>query len=176
MQGPDEGVQQETSQPPPQPQESFQSLKRAAKKGRLPEVVEGRLPLWKIFVRLGGFSLVVVLNIALIMSDVSHHHVVKPYSRHTNEFLLYAVLLMFNMLILIPALFEVRWFKCGPEGVQLATIWWKAKLTYKELREFRHPRYLKIALLRTARCFYILNRRDLTNYDLIEGVLAEKVK
>ncbi|PWT95059.1 MAG: hypothetical protein C5B53_11975 [Candidatus Melainabacteria bacterium] len=173
--GPDESVRQQASQAQA-PQNSGQASKPAKRQGNLPAIIEGRLPLWKIALRLGGFILVVVLNIALIMSDVSHHHGARPYSRHANEFLLYAVLLCFNLMILIPALFEVRWFKSGPEGVQLATLWWKAKLTWGELIKFRHPRYLKMAMLRTKRCFYILNRRDLTNYDLIEAVLAEKVK
>ena len=174
-QGPDESVRQQPNQAVT-PQNSVPSSNRAIKRGNLPAVIEGSLPVWKIAARFGGFALVVVLNIALIMSDVSHHHAVKPYSHRVNELLLYGVLLFFNLLILIPALFEVRWLKSSPEGVQLATLWWKSKLTWKDLIEFRHPRYLKMAMLRTRRCFYILNRRDLTNYDLIEAVLAEKVK
>jgi hypothetical protein len=174
-QGPEESAPQQPSQPVP-PETSVPSSKRAMKRNPLPAVIEGSLPLWKIAARLIGFLLVVVLNFALIMSDVSHHHVVKPYSHHANVILLYCVLLFFNLLILIPALFEVRWFKSTSEGVQLATLWWKTKLSWKDLIEFRHPRYLKVAMLRTRRIFYILNRRDLTNYDLIEAVLAEKVK
>ena len=141
-----------------------------------PNIVEGKLPLWKVAVRLVGFSLVVFLNLSLLMSSVTYHHGVKPHAHQFNEPLLYGVLMFFNILILIPALFEVRWLKMSSEGLQLATLLWKSRLSWQDIVEFRHPAYLKVALLRTRRCFYILNRRDLTNYGLIEAGLLEKIK
>jgi hypothetical protein len=141
-----------------------------------PLVIEGRLPLWKVAVRLIGLTLVVVLNVAFVMSSVSYHHGVKAPAHQFNEPLLYGVLMLFNIMILIPALFEVRWLKLTLEGLQLATLLWKTRLSWQDIVDFRHPMYLKVAWLRTRKCIYILNRRDLSNYGLIEAALSEKIK
>lgn len=152
-----------------------QTASKSSSRNRLGPIteVEGRLPVWKIVVRLGGFALVVVLNIALIMSNVINHSGVP---HHWRDYFLYGALLFFNATILIPALFEVRWLKMTKDGLELSTLWWKSTLSWSDLLEFRHPHYLKIAMLKTRKCMYLLNKRDLTNYDLIESGLVEKVK
>ena len=132
-----------------------------------------KVPAWKLAVRLVGFTLVIILDIALVMSDISAH---RSFSFKFKEMFLYAMLIFINSLILVPALFEIRHLLAKPDGIKLATIWWKSSLGWEDILAFYSPNYLaRLAMIRTRRCVYLLNKRDLSNYAYLESFLREKV-
>jgi hypothetical protein len=138
-------------------------------------VIECRMPAWKMGLRLIGFLLVIVLVGALIISDISIHNA-KPHPHHPKELLLYGIFALFMSAICTPALFEARRVLVAADGLQLWTLWWRSDLSWPDILEFHHPSYLKVAMIRTRRCFYLLNKRDLTNYSELESRLENQVK
>jgi hypothetical protein len=60
------------------------------------------------------------------------------------------------------------------DRLKLKTLLWQANLNWGDIIEFRNPRYLKIAMLRTSRCIYLINKRDLTNYGQLEQIIKLK--
>jgi hypothetical protein len=153
------------------------STKPSGRRERQDQILEFecRIPAWKLAFRVIGFSLVVFLTVALILSDMALHRFTS-HSYSLREISLYVVLLCFNAMILIPAVFEVRLAKSTPDALILRTLWWGAKVSWKEIVQFRNPSYLKFALIRTRRCFYLLNKRDLSNYTLLESSLNSQIK
>jgi len=136
---------------------------------------ECRLPLAKVLIKLIGLLLVICLSLALFLSEISLSRG-QPHVPTAKECGLYGLLMLFYTMILIPALFEVRRAKIQASGLTLWTLWWKAKLDWQEITEFRHPAYLKFALIRTGRMFFLVNKSDLSNYDQLESWLIEKTQ
>jgi hypothetical protein len=144
------------------------------KRSTIGDAFECRMPLWKLATRVIGFCMVIGLTVALILSEITmRKHGFHQYS--FKEIALYAVLFCFNAMILLPALFEVRLARGAGDELVLCTLWWKANLTGNEIVEFRNPRYLKFAMVRTKRCIYLLNKQDLSNYPILEAYLSRKV-
>lgn len=136
--------------------------------------IEGKVSSLKLAVRIIGFCLVVALAVSLIMSDITLSHGGRPHP--FQGMLLYVVLLIFICTILIPTIFEVRQIKVTALGLELSTIFWRSNLAWQDIVAFRHPDYLKIAMIKTRKCIYLINKRDLSNYEELEKRLSEGAK
>ena len=124
--------------------------------------------------RVFGVVLLVVLNVALIMSDVERFNKHLKFS-FAHEFISYIALLLLDVTILLPILFEVDQAEATREHLILKTIFWKAKLTWDQIVSFKTPPMLKFSVLKTARCFYLINKRDIKRFDELAEIINKHV-
>jgi hypothetical protein len=126
---------------------------------------------WKHGMRIFGVVLMCVLNVALVMSDIERMGKHLQFSI-SHEVISYVALLILDVTILLPLLFEVDSLEVLQDKLILKTIFWKAKLDWNQIISFKTPPMLKFAILKTARCFYLINRRDIKRFaELAELIL-----
>lgn len=131
---------------------------------------------WKHFVRYFGVFVIVMLNISLVLSTMEIHrtHAMPDIKREILSFLLVG---FFDLLVLIPTILEVDEVVATPEKVVLKTLFWTSKVPWGKLISFVNPVYLTCIILRTPRCLYLINKRDLKPIDeLIETIEFKRAR
>jgi hypothetical protein len=129
---------------------------------------------WKHAQRWVLFVFVVGLNIAMSMSLIdrifSHKMVIEPL----HELLQFGFMLLVDIYFLPVCLFEVDSVTVRGEELLVANLLWEAKLTKKDIVSLQFPKLLASAILRTHRCFYLINRADIPNFDELVSLIAQK--
>jgi len=129
-------------------------------------------PKWKHATRVFGVLILLLLNFSMVMSDIERHskHMQLDFGK---EALTYLVLLFFDITILLPLIFEVNQVDVNSEQLILKTIFFAAKLKWADIVYFKKPLYLKFGIVRTRRCIYLINKKDIKNFDdLAETIMA----
>ena len=93
----------------------------------------------------------------------------------SKELLFFVFVGIVNVLFAVPAIFEVNRARVTNETLQLNTLLWRSRLKWSDLVEFEQPRFLKFAILRTKRCFYLINRRDIIAFDSLARSITDKM-
>lgn len=78
-------------------------------------------------------------------------------------------------LLMIPILpsvvLEVDAVKTDDEGITFSNLLFRKREKWENLVSFSNPIYLKFAIVKSKSFFYLLNRRDLPNFDtLVERI------
>jgi hypothetical protein len=144
------------------------------KKEEEPGVETYKRALWKHLLRYVILSTIVLLNISTVMSFLTRlpdKQMMNPW----QEIFFFLTVAIVNLLFAVPAIFEVNRARLAPEGLQLNTLLWRTRLKWSDLVEFEQPRFLKFAILRTKRCFYLINRRDIYSYESLARSIKDKM-
>jgi hypothetical protein len=145
---------------------------RASQGPEVPDVTYQRAA-WKHLYRWILFIFVAGLDIAMPMSlleRISHHMVIKPMP----ELAQFGFLFFVNCYFLPVCLFEVNYVIVRAEELVVANLLWAARLKKGQIVSLTTPRLLVGGLLRTARCFYLINRADIPNSDELLTVISER--
>lgn len=121
-----------------------------------------RRALWKHCMRYFGLGVLVLLNVTMVWSNVRLRMMHRMDLGH--EILSYAVVLVFDVLFLLPNIFEVNSVSVTPDRLILGTLLWRARIPWSEIVSLKKPIWLVFAIVRTRRCFYLLNSRDLKDF------------
>lgn len=124
---------------------------------------------WKHIVRLFGLFIVVTLNISLVLSNL---RLMMSYRMDLGHALFsFAILIVLDVLFLLPTIFEVDSVVVTPDSLNLNALLWRAKLPWSQVLSCNKPTYLAFAIVKTARCFYLINKRDIPDFaDLLETI------
>lgn len=158
----------------PQPKKAKGKLQIFAKKEDEPGVETYKRPLWKHLLRYAVVSTILLLNVGMVGSLVER-------SGHGQSMDIFKELFFFafagivNLLFGVPAVFEVNRARVDDESLELNTLLWRTRLKWGEVLEFEQPRFLKFAILRTRRCFYLINRRDIIAFDSLARSIMDKM-
>ncbi|HEY9676597.1 MAG TPA: hypothetical protein V6C76_01245 [Drouetiella sp.] len=126
---------------------------------------------WKNGMRVFGVVLMVLLNISLVGSDVERAQKMAHFSL-LPEVITFGCLLLMDVTVLMPLIFEVDTIELYQDSLVLRLLFWKAKLKWEDIQYFKLPPMLKFAVVRSQKCFYLINRRDIRNF----SQLAESIK
>jgi hypothetical protein len=130
-------------------------------------------PRWVQAVRLFGCTILLMLNFCLTMSIIDRHsHGFQIIL--LQELVTILFVLFLDVIILLPMAFEVDMAKITDEGLVLKTTFRKKLIPWNEITSFKAPVYLKLAILRTRGCFYLINKRQLKRYDQLAGTISSK--
>lgn len=125
--------------------------------------------------RVFGMLVVICLNITSIGSfcdRLTHHLPINPIF----ELVSLIVVLFFDVTILLPIVFEVDSATAEPDRLILKTTLFKKSIPWSNIVELRSPVYMRIAILRTKRCFYLINKRQISRYDELSAIVTDKLK
>lgn len=129
---------------------------------------------WKHGMRIFGIVLMSVLNVSLVMSDIERANKAAHFSL-VHELITYMALFLLDTTVLLPLLFEVDKVELFNDSVALKAIFWTARLKWDDIQYFKTPPMLKFALLKSQRCIYLLNKRDIKQFsDLAESILKHE--
>lgn len=124
--------------------------------------------------RIFGIVLMSVLNVSLVMSDIERANKAAHFSL-VHELITYVALLLLDTTVLMPLLFEVDKVELFNDSISLKAIFWTARLKWEEIQYFKTPPMLKFAVLKSQRCFYLLNKRDIKQFsDLAAAILKHQ--
>jgi hypothetical protein len=153
-------------------------LSKKERKRRAKEIVEDEIScrmgilqrIWRVF----GFVLMMGLNTGIVGGDLlgGSSYVRLSWQRETISLLLLAGI---NALILFPILFEVWLVKADKEGIELRSMFWRTVKKWDQVTDFKNPNYLKLAMLRTGRGLFFINRR-LPNYPILEQLILRYMR
>jgi hypothetical protein len=129
---------------------------------------------WKHGTRIFGIVLMTVLNISLVMSDIERANKAAHFSL-IHELITYLALFLLDTTVLMPLLFEVDKIEVLNDKLILKAIFWTAKLRWEDIQYFKTPPMLKFAILKSQRCFYLINKRDIKNFsELADSILKHQ--
>lgn len=122
---------------------------------------------WKHFVRYFGLFTVLLLNISLVGSNI---HLAANHRMDLKHLLLsYVLLITLDVIFLLPTIFEVDKVVVTDESLVMSTLLWRAKLPWAAIVSCVKPAWLAYAIVKTQRCFYLINKRDVKDFaDLLE--------
>ncbi|MDZ4833007.1 MAG: hypothetical protein SGJ27_04330 [Candidatus Melainabacteria bacterium] len=159
---------------------SFLAKLAGVKKQEYKSFIDPELPheferaAWKHFMRYPLCFMLVILNVALVMSfaeRLPRHQTMDPL----KELFFFGVVGFIDVFMLIPAIFEVNKVKTDSTGIKLSTLFWRVRLGWEQLVAFEQPKFLKFSILRTTKTFYLLNKYDLKPYYELAEIISAKM-
>ncbi len=127
---------------------------------------------WSRLWRFLGRVLVFGLSFAIVGEESFGMNLPHRFSWQ-REVVNVLILFFFNAIILFPILFEAWFVKIDKNGIELRSIFWRSSRNWSAISEFRSPIYLKFALLRSGHFFYLLNKRALPQYPVVEALIEQ---
>ncbi len=129
---------------------------------------------FKHFIRYPVSMTLLLLNVAVVMSFVDRiptHQLMNPL----KEIFFFGVVGFVDIFMFIPVLFEVNRVKTSSEGLEISALYWKRKLRWDQIIAFDQPKFLKFAILKTKKSFYLLNKYDLKPYFELAEIISAKM-
>ncbi|MGH9548720.1 MAG: hypothetical protein ACRD3W_05060 [Terriglobales bacterium] len=117
---------------------------------------------------------IITLHIAMIGSlvDRSLHH------RHlvlAKEAVQFVFLFFIDITLLMPVVFEVDKLRIDEDKLVLKTLVFTHTIAISDILEFKSPPFLRVGLLRTRRCFYLINKRQFDQYDDLARAITSRL-
>jgi hypothetical protein len=131
-------------------------------------------PRWRHATRVFGALTVIVFNITMIGSNIDRYHKGKTLT-FERELVAYILLLLCDLMILLPILVEVDIAKVTDDKLILKTTFFKTAIPWTAITEFKLPRYLIYGIVRTNRCFYLINRKLIPRFDRLAREISSRV-
>lgn len=79
-------------------------------------------------------------------------------------------------LYMVPSvIFEVDSVEVNESGLVIKNLLWKSTPTFAEVKSFDVRQFFVWAILKTRRCFYLINRRDLPNAEELIALLQSRL-
>ncbi len=136
-------------------------------------------PLWKTVSRAFGAIVLCVLNVAMIGSIVSRVQAHQRINWQLEGVTLLVIIFM-DFAILRQVVFEVRKVSLWKDRIALNTLFWRAILTWDQIVEFKKPGIVSMAVIKTRKVAYRLNKKDFGQFDelmeRLETQLGEHTK
>ncbi len=111
-------------------------------------------PRWVHGSRVFGVVIMVTLNVSLVMSNVERLNNHFKFNI-AHELLTYFALLIIDVFMLLPIIFEVDKATVQDSTLTLKTLFWTAKIPWSDIVSLKTPAMLKFAILRSPRKQYI---------------------
>jgi len=130
-------------------------------------------PRWVQGIRMFGCVIMFMLNFTLIMSVIDRHS--HGFVMVLAQELVTIVFVTFlDVLIVLPMFFEVDMAKVTDDGLILKTTFYKKFVPWSEIVSLKAPIFLKLAIMRTKGCFYLINKRQLRRYEQLAATISSK--
>lgn len=130
--------------------------------------------LWRHLIRYPAAGMLALLNVAIFMSFVER----LPRYQHMDPFrelFFFGTVAFIDIFLFVPIVFEVNRIETDKDGLSLSTLLWRTRLKWEHITHFEQPKYLKFAIVRTPRCFYLLNKYHLKPFYELAAIISAKM-
>lgn len=131
-----------------------------------PTINEFKRSRWKHFTRWLVFGFAVFLYISLMYMTFSAH-VLHGQGFSLKEVVVYIMCTILMVPILPSVVLEVDSVKTDDDSITFNNLLFRKKEKWENLVSFSNPIYLKFAIVKSKSFFYLLNRRDLPNFEML---------
>jgi hypothetical protein len=128
---------------------------------------------WKHFMRVFIFGVVLAL-IGLFIWTAYYTHVLLHQGFHPKEALALFLVLCVCAPVLPSVLMEADSVSIEPGAIVIKTLLFKYRESWEDIKSFANPIYLKFSILKGKKFVYLLNKRDLSDYDQLVATIEEK--
>jgi hypothetical protein len=131
-----------------------------------------RRALWKHFSRYFYVFMLLGLNLStfmLLLGRLQRHESINIGS----ELTMFAFLAVMDLWLLPICLLEVNSLQITDKGLRVGTIFWRWLLPWSDIVSFKMNENLVWATMRTKRGFYLINRKDISNFSELRPQLTE---
>lgn len=128
---------------------------------------------WKHYVRWVVFCIVLFLYFSLLLLSY-HAHFLLHKGFLLQELIVYILCSIMLLPILPSVVMEVDYVRVEDDGIVFQNLLFRRKEKWEDITRFANPLYLKFAIVKTKRFVYLLNRRDMPNFDHLAQMVEEK--
>ncbi len=129
---------------------------------------------WQNFVRWFALAAIVVLDLSCVVSSFQHIATGPPLAYYGKQLIGYCLLLLCNCVVLPSIILEARKVEVFEDRLVIHNLLYKVTLTWNEIRKIIAPVYLKFAVLRTAKFFHLINKRDVERFHDLIQIIRDK--
>lgn len=131
---------------------------------------------WKHWMRLLMLGVLVLLYSLFVFTSY-HTHLVLHQGFNPKELLAYFLGLVIFVPVFPSVVMEADWVQLKPNGILIKNLLFKNEEAWEDIKSFADPIYLKFSILKGKKFVYLLNRRDLSDYDqLVEAIRDNAVQ
>jgi hypothetical protein len=129
---------------------------------------------FKHFSRICISLIIVALNVCMVMSSVDRmlHGGSMPIHMELLSFLFLAFI---DITMFVPMVLEANEVIATPSHLTLKLLYFKKTLAWSQISEFKTWNFLVYAGVKSGRCFYLINRREIKGFDKLAKIIAERV-
>lgn len=124
----------------------------------------------RIFITL----IIIVLNFCMIMGAVDRYGHGGSMPIHM-ELMSFLFLVFIDVAMLIPMILEANEVIVTPEYLTLKMLYFKKRLAWSQISEFRRWPFLVYTAVKSGRCFYLINKREIKGFDKLAKIIEERV-
>lgn len=131
-----------------------------------------RRALWKHISRYFYVLMLSGLNLStfmLLLGRLQRHEPINIGS----ELTMFAFLALMDLWILPICVLEVNSLQITDQGLRVGTIFWRWLIPWSDIASFKLNENLVWATMRTKRGFYLINRKDISNFSELRPQLTE---
>ena len=131
---------------------------------------------WQHFVRFVAFGGIMALDFGLVGSAISHH-LVRTYSMLSlgRELLAYFLVLLCNLVVVPSIVLEAHTVEVTDDRLILNNLLFATSLPWEDIKSVVAPVYLKFAIIKTRKFFYLLNKRDIDGFSDLINTIRQKM-
>ena len=118
--------------------------------------------------------IIVALNVCMVMSAVDRfkHGSMMPFHMELVSFLF---LIFIDTVMFIPMLLEANEVIVTPQYITLKMLYFRKRLAWGQISEFKQWPFLVYTGLKSGRCFYLINKREIKGFDKLAQIILERV-
>lgn len=128
---------------------------------------------WKHYVRWIVFAIVLFLYFGLLLRSY-HAHVLLHKGFLLQEFIVYILCSIMMLPILPSVVMEVDYVKVEDDGIVFQNLLFRKKEKWEDIVKFSNPLFLKFAIVKTKGFVFLLNRRDIPNFDQLADTIERR--
>ena len=91
------------------------------------------------------------------------------------EVVSFLFLIFIDVFMLIPMILEANEVIVTPEYLTLKLLYFKKRLAWGQISEFKQWPFLVYTGVKAGRCFYLINRREIKGFNKLAQIIMERV-
>lgn len=101
-------------------------------------------------------------------------HFIQGKGFDLHEPIVYILCSLMLIPILPSVVMEVDYVKVEEDGIVFQNLIFRKKEKWEDIKKFSNPLWLKFAIVKAKHFFYLLNRRDIPNFDSLAETIESK--
>lgn len=125
--------------------------------------------------RLFFFFCLFLLNVASPLSLINRIVVDSRTVQVSAELFHFLCIFVIDIYMVPSVVFEVDELTIREDGLTIKALLWQRDFRFDQILAFQNHQNFLWAILRTARCFYLINKRDMKNFEQLVEILDSRL-
>lgn len=129
----------------------------------------------KHYMRLFFFCCLFLLNVASPLSLINRLFVDARTVQVSAELFHFLCIFVIDIYMVPSVIFEVDELTIREDGLTIKALLWRRDFCFDQIVDFQNHKNFLWAILRTTRCFYLINKRDMKNFEQLVEILDSRL-